>query len=308
MANALLLICFLASSLLVSQGQSETSEVTFFQAQSIQSTKPQTPAQGGNLLPQPTCPGGRELQETGSFGEYTVRVYGSFLGGCFEILKNGSRIYSQMGDKLTLEAFEGKKSVPIGTKITGTGNPDLVIAEWTGGVHCCFLYHIFEIGKTFHHVDTIDTKDGSLGGFVNLDSDPALEFKSADWTFAYWRTSFAFSPAIEVILKYRDGKFRFATDFMKSRPPDLSELKRSASEVLEKFSQDKRQTAWWAAIWVEALKLIYSGNAHLVPQYLDLSWPPERDDKLKVIEDFKNTLKKSPFYDDLVSINGGHLF
>jgi hypothetical protein len=309
MDHASLLAGFLGLSLLMAQGQAGSVGQNLTSSQTAQAAKKQSDVDNGFYNPKEPCPGSRETQETSSFGDYVFRAYRfPNSAGCYEILRDGRRLWSQNGIKFTIGDFEEKKRLPMGTDITGAGEPDLVVAEWTGGAHCCFLYHLFQIGKTFRKIDTIDAGHSDLDAFVNLDGDPALEFKATDWTFAYWRTAFVYSPTVEVILKFLGGKYRFASDLMKSKPPSPNELQQSASAVHELYAYDGDQNVWWQTIWSEVLKLIYSGNAPLARQYLELAWPPERDDKLEVIGNFRKTLERSPYYRDILALNGGHLF
>ena len=50
--------------------------------------------------------------------------------------------------------------VKMGIDITGNGQPDLVISEWSGYANCCLTFHIFEIGPTFKKLGTIDAEFG----------------------------------------------------------------------------------------------------------------------------------------------------
>jgi len=108
----------------------------------------------------------------------------------------------------------------MGKNITGNGIPNLVISEWTGGAHCCSNFYIFEIGARFRFLAKIEAGHGDMSHFANLDGDGNLEFVGADWTFAYWRTSFAESPAPEIILRFAAGGYRLAEDLM--RKPAVS--------------------------------------------------------------------------------------
>lgn len=148
----------------------------------------------------------------------------------------------------------------------------LIISEWTGGAHCYFRFHLFKLSAHFRFVQTIDAGDGDLSRFENLDSDPALEFQMNDWTFAYWRTSLAQSPAPRVVLKFSDGLYRLCPALMRKPPPAKSALHQKAAEIA-------RLDTWGASgqppveLWVGMVDLIYTGNCREAWELLRLSWP-----------------------------------
>jgi hypothetical protein len=117
-----------------------------------------------------------------------------------------------------------KKLVEMGKDIAGNGQPDLVISEWTEGLHCCLKFDIFEIGSDFRKIGTIDEGSADAGPHFVIGHGPGLEVDAPDWTFAYWNTAFATSPAPGVILRYRNGRFRVATDEMRQAPPTPAAL------------------------------------------------------------------------------------
>jgi len=119
---------------------------------------------------------------------------------------------------------EPAKLLRIGADIRGDGTPGLVVGEWTGGAHCCTLFHVFDLGKKLRKVATVDAEDAGDSRFVDLKGDGKLEFQTFDYNFAYWHASFAESPAPAVILRYRNGGFHFAEELMRKPPPPEPEL------------------------------------------------------------------------------------
>jgi hypothetical protein len=105
----------------------------------------------------------RPLIDRQKFRDYVVEVY----AGSFEILRNGESVFEQKGsDRSDLDSFQiglpesevsdpdQLKRVAMGNDITGDGEPDLVVSEYTGGAHCCFIVYIFEVGPHFRKVAT----------------------------------------------------------------------------------------------------------------------------------------------------------
>jgi hypothetical protein len=258
------------------------------------------------------CPGDRSERDRHTFQQYTLIVYGNADAHdeCFEIVKGSQRVFVHSPSR-EIGSFSELESAPMGTDINADGEPDLAIREWTGGSHCCSRLHLFQIGNTFRKIQTIEAghSDEPEFEFVDLDGDSSLEFRGIDWTFAYWRAAFAFSPTVEVISKFDAGEYRFTPILMRQMAPSFGELQTTAATVKELYSQDQGISQWWSFLWSKVLQLIYSGNAPYARQLIDLAWPSEiLDEKSDYIDDFVKTLSLSQYYQDVVEINNGRIF
>lgn len=244
------------------------------------------------------------LQNEQSFGDYVVRTY-RMGEGSFEILRKGVRVHAAHGHSFQIGSiYEEDKTgslVSIGSDITGDGKPNLVVSEWTGGAHCCFLFHVFEIGDQFRYIQTINAGHSDGADFENIDNDPALEFPMRDWTFAYWRTCFVASPAPEVILKYKGEKYKMAYDLLRKPSLPQDELAQLATDI--KTSEDWKKEQPPAMLWARMLDLIYTGNMNQAWALAELSWPAEIDGKEDFLKDFKAQLAQSPFWQDVQKLN-----
>ena len=119
MARLLMLLVFIASS--AAAQASRTSTPT-----------PQPAAEGARSddrdagsdkeLP---CPQGQRRTAEARFAQYLIRTYrSSELEGCLQVLKSGAVVYSLVsGDFKIGNNFEGGALIPVGTDITGAGNP-----------------------------------------------------------------------------------------------------------------------------------------------------------------------------------------
>jgi hypothetical protein len=167
------------------------------------------------------------LQKSASFGVYTANTYfdpdSNDTDAYFEILKNKKRIYrhqaTESGERFVIGTLYDDDSdarlVAMGCDITGDGQPDLLISEWTGGANCCLIFHIFEIGAKFRKIGDINAEFGDQGPhFVHLRQGPGLQIQINDWTFANWHSDFADSPAPRVILEYKHGRYVMASSLM----------------------------------------------------------------------------------------------
>ena len=205
-----------------------------------------SPRKDGEVDPRTFTPTGR-LKDRRRFRNYEVRIYQPRLGdGSLEVRRGGRRIYARVsegGKFLIGELFESdtpKERIATGKDITGRGVPNLVVSEWTGGAHCCFSAHVFELGKHFRKIASLDAGHGKLD-FQDLDGDGSLEAILHDWSFAYWPRSFAESPAPRVILRFRDGRYQVAPDLMRKPPPPAADLAAKARMVRESGKWDPNE-------------------------------------------------------------------
>jgi hypothetical protein len=254
------------------------------------------------------CPG--EVQEEHSYGAYHLRIHRDFSGGCFEILKDGVRVYSHSGHRFELgrmykEEAEGPV-IPMGTDVTGDGISDLVIKEWTGGAHCCFILRVFDIGSSVKSLASVDVRHSDLAGFGDFDGTGRLYVLANDWTFAYWRTAFSNSPAPRVILQFQDGRYVLSSNKMRKPRPAQEALESSAN----RFRQDSQDVdQWWHQLWSVALDLIYSGNADAALMLFDAAWPQAREEEKDSIKrEFLKKLSESPYWTEVKALNNGRVW
>lgn len=257
----------------------------------------------------------RHLTAERHFRNYTVRVYEREEDGFFEILRDGRRVHSATGFRFGIDGtpFVTRTNlpVPMGRSINGDHRPNLVVEEWTGGAHCCSVFHVFEIGSRFRRVATIDALDTEDAAFRDLRGDGTLQLVMRDWTFAYWNASFADSTAPEVILRYRDSQYGLDTELMRKPAPTRAELVAQAASLNSQFkfktSKQPRGRDLWEAppeLWGAMLDLIYAGNPGSAWQLCDYAWPADGAGKAAFLSEFKAQLMASPYYQDLLRWNG----
>lgn len=256
---------------------------------------------------------GLALKTSKSFQDYIVRIYlneeeGDDYGkGYFEILRKGVVVYRQTGTEFKIghlyEDMPENELIRMGKNITGNGVPDLVVSEYTGGAHCCLSFDIFELGPELRHLDRIEAEHGDMSHFEKLDSDDNLECIINDWTFAYWNTGFASSPAPRIILRYCNGRYLFADDLMREPPPAKEELAKKVKEILA--------LAPWTLenpppdLWGYMLDLIYSGNEQVAWDFFDQAWPPSIPGKKEFLDDFRKQLSTSRYWPQVKMLNEG---
>jgi len=256
---------------------------------------------------------------------YVVRVYFDQVAkdgsdAYYEILKDNKPVFRQKaaykGEQFFIGTMDDKDPdatlVKIGKDITGDGQPDVVISEWSGGANCCLTIHIFEIGSTFRQIGTIAAKYGDTGPhFMHMDDkdskNAGLKLQVGDWTFANWHSDFADSPAPKVILRFSDGAYRVSPDLMRSPIPSVSDLDARVAAI-RTYKNNSKSKSWPGAdisptLWATMLDLIYTGHAGDAWKFLDRAWPPQIAGKDSFAHDFRAQLKRSPYWSAVDTMN-----
>jgi len=251
----------------------------------------------------------QKLDEQQSFQDYTVKTYSDADNGLgsLEIYKSGQLIYQKDGYRFYIgladqDNIEGNKLVAIGHDLTGKGIPDLLIAEWTGGAHCCYNFYLFEIGRKFREVTEIEAQHGGLSYFKDLDGDGKLEFVGNDFTFAYVYTDFADSPAPRIILRFQSDRYVLAADLMRKPAPSVADVESKIREI--RGADSWQQNAPPLELWAWMIQLIYTGQAKLAWNVYDRAWPETVPGKEDSLVDFQSKLSQSPYWPQIKKMNG----
>lgn len=259
----------------------------------------------GEELP---CPQQQNQTDEARFGNYVIRTFrGANSEGCLQIIKSGAVIYSLSSSDFKIgNNFWHGTPVPMGTDITGAGRPNAIVSEWSGGAHCCFTLHVFELGKKFREIGKIEAYDGDGDNFVDMNHDGSYEFVGHDWELRYWKASFGESPAPPIILKYRGSKFRLALDLMKTPEPTPEQF----SDLIDTVQSDDKWSsniAWDCdqgcgippVLWKNMLDLIYGGHADSAWKLFDESWPKKLEGKETFAKEFCKQLHGSRYWREL---------
>jgi hypothetical protein len=258
-----------------------------------------------------TCSSARRLEDEEKFQDFIVRVYraegpGSF-DGCVQVLRDNQVVFSEHtaakfvigGDinKSSGASVFHPKSIPIGTDITGRGKPNLILGEWTGGAHCCFVFHVLELGDHVREIANLNAQDSDYAHFEDVNHGGVYVFVGWDYTFAYWRAGFAQSPAPGIVLRFNGARYELAPDLMRKPAP--------SSEELGKLQASIRDDGAWREefppplLWGTMLDLIYSGHPDLAWRFVDGAWASDNTSKSRFLRDFCAQLATSPYFKKL---------
>jgi len=234
------------------------------------------------LPPDSVIDGPVDTQAT--IGAYSLRVLRDTAAGdqIVDIALRGHRVFA-------VRAF-GARLELVGRDVTGGHIPDVVVRQYSGGMHCCSLATVLGLGPTLINYGTIDGADGDIE-FDDLDDDGAMEVKLNDFRFAYWRDyPFVETQAPDVILRFRGGGYQPACDLMHQDPPDNATLAAKAHELTDGWHAGNPPAEFWGY----AVDLIYGGQADLAWRWLDRSWPRDISGKDEFLKDLRDKLQGSP--------------
>lgn len=185
--------------------------------------------------------------------------------------------------------------------INDDGVPELFVAGYSGGAHCCNHNYIIKLSDPISVLFDLDTGDNGIE-FKDLNNDGVMEIITHEDAFAYWNTSFAASPMPEVILSLKNEKYKADPKYMRKPAPTDNEIKKNAISVESWSGAQGPEVAWKCA-----LDLIYSGNIASAKKYVDLAWK-DKNSSFKSKDDFwrqlSEQIKISPYYSELSTYFG----
>lgn len=191
---------------------------------------------------------------------------------------------------------------------TGDGTPDVAIEYYSGGAHCCFSMHFFELGKEVTKVPVLSTGDAPISA-IGKNPKGGLFLATADNNFAYWNVPFAESPFGDLVLEFREGQFRPSASKMLKPAPSLLELRKKATAArsimnnVQYLGSDSAaaddKVVFEEAFWSTMIDLVYTGHRELAWEYLDMVWPKAKKGKEIFKRDFQEQLESSQFWGEI---------
>ncbi len=217
-----------------------------------------------------------------------------------EIFHNGQRAFSYSGyytDFITFsdQAEDGYPSFfvegagEIQTKdITGDRVPDVMIVENCGCSAGTSTYTLLSLGEEVK--ETFTTEDW-LGegawGLEDVDDDGVYEAIGPDFPIMVRDQGYKWAgPSINVILKYKDGNFVYASDLMRREPPTRSEFLAQVERAKQDLGDYKIPDfgSYYTdglpdSVSEYAINLIYTGNGELAHEFINMVFSDEEEEE-----------------------------
>ncbi|MEI8346353.1 MAG: hypothetical protein WCG27_02725, partial [Pseudomonadota bacterium] len=197
------------------------------------------------------------------------------------------------------EMKEAREKVWHGAPITGTGRPTLVLSQWTGGAHCCYLSHVFELSPKFRKISTIQGGNYPVT-FEDINHDGHLYVNVVDDFLAYVFTSFSQTALATVILEYNGETYHVASRLMKKPIPTDADLYFLSKKIKQELGQTKNnQTPYSQTLLENMVNLLYAGHEREAFDLVQKNWPPNhKRDKGVFLKEFRRALARSLYYKD----------
>jgi hypothetical protein len=193
--------------------------------------------------------------------------YPNYTGEHLEITRDGTLAYNQPVSSPSCKPCapgapeKGFSSVRV-LDVESDGEPDVLLDLFTGGAHCCSLTQIFRYDPTSAtYVEAEHNWGDPSYKLVDLGHDGHSEFQTADDSFAYEFTDYAFSGLPIEILTFSAGKFTNVT----RQYPAL--IRKDAARWLKAFKHNIRDGVGLIAPWAADEDLL--GHEALVQHTLN---------------------------------------
>lgn len=228
------------------------------------------------------------IEEQQIHGNYKTTISRADDGNChfIDIEKDGLLLYhdEQVGAHFY-----------FGSDLEQNTNPNLVFSKWTGGAHCCYSLHIFELGNELNEIANID--GGNFAPeLIDLDQDGIPEIKVWDDFLAYRFSCFADSAIGHVILKYSGEGYKVASEYMQKPAPNLNSLT-SKIDYWRNLLQKRKDLENLPRSFMQAVtNLAFTGNKQTAMELIERVWPPDFPGKEDFLKSYNNALYESKFY------------
>jgi len=190
----------------------------------------------------------KHLSATALFDNYTIEFYQPDAYGAY----CGESLCGEHGDRASegdavrildsqnniIERINNAARVTL-VNTSQDNFPYLTFQLWTGGAHCCSSYTFYSTKPTLKKIGEIDA--GHTDKIKINEHNGEYSVQLYDWNFAYWKYSFADSPAAKVILNITNDGIIVSKKEMKRNytEEEKREIYLKAKEIDEKLTKIK---------------------------------------------------------------------
>ncbi|MFZ1082698.1 MAG: hypothetical protein WAO19_12340 [Candidatus Kryptoniota bacterium] len=186
------------------------------------------------------------------------------------------------------------------------GRKQVMVEEWTGGMNCCGMYWILDLGDTvsvLYHSDGTETEFASILEIGDFDGDGSYEFVQTLGTFeAFGGLCEACSPHLLAVFKYSPAKRCFVVA-SRSYPSvvlgDVEETKAEVQQLLDTTKVFSYDASWelLSGTLDVLVRYIYAGQDSIGWDYFNKNYA--LSDSIEVRKKIRDTLEASTVYKQL---------
>jgi hypothetical protein len=181
-----------------------------------------------------------------------------------------------------------------GKDITGNNIPNLVISEWTGGNRCCASLYIFEIGKKFKKIFSLDEISYGIE-LIDIDRDKIPEIVFHDAPIDYRFSSGAGSAQGKTILKLHKDSYIVASHLMMKPFPEYNKLAKILKIIKSDFLNEDNPDLPYSFLKF-MMDLSYSGHIWKALKIAEEVWPQNKPGLTQFKKDFQLSLFNSHYF------------
>jgi len=234
------------------------------------------------------------LAEEQAIGSYALRLWEDPASD--EFVFDSVATISAVGQPTAQIEFASAFGDLTGTDLTGEGHPDVVIETYTGGAHCCFSTHVYDLGPVMTKM--LETPVSNCGGaFEELDGDGVFEFVTCDDSFAYVYCAYAGSPLVKVIYQYEPGRrYVPASPLFADQYIENIAAHREQAEEARPGEMGEWDNTTKCAVLPIVLDYLYAGNADLAWEEFErlYTYPDAADFRAEIEEMVSDSVRFAP--------------
>jgi len=280
---------------LIESSPTEVSSQSAFVV-SVPGTAPATPLPDNEVDPlEATYIDGDKL----SYAGYDVeRVTDSSEHESWAIIKKNGRTIVRLGN-----GGLGKDSTKFGLfRLLRRETEQLVIMQYTGGAHCCWVYKIYDFQPQLHLIFDDESYGDSLGYElhpVDIDGDGQYELTQAVMTFDYFHMSHASSVFPAAVFAYNDkaGKYlpankKFSSYLLGDVENNLRRLESAKANLDHKALAPSEQ--YLSAVLCVFLDRVYAGREADGWRFFNVEY--RESDRNEIKGDLEKAFRSDPIY------------
>jgi len=193
----------------------------------------------------------------------------------------------------------GKDSTRFGLfSFLGGESKQLVILQYTGGAHCCWIYKIYDFKPNLHEIFDDENYPEYLGYELHphdLNRDGIFELTQAVMTFDYFHMSHASSVFPTAVFSYDEKSRAYIPANERFSAYVLDDIEKDLKALNAKDPGNREE--YLSAVLKVLLKRIYAGDEADAWKFFDAEY--QLSDKAVIKNDIKKALRHDPIYRSL---------